>query len=389
MAKNSLLRAARHEKGWSQQELADFAQLSPSTIERAERGKPIRVDSIKRLCSCLQKTPEQLGLLVNSTPSGEYDEEPELLISSQILHQEQFHITLSPDYLSFLESEMKVRWSLYHTGGTQLVFQGLHTWVQHISNCANLLRGKDLYERALKLLSMGYQLQGSVLRDMMRYSEAYMAHRKAFLIAQGLFDPELIASALVREGITLNQQECPTEAIKCFNHALETIKRLEYVGLEGYIYQALSEAQAKAQKSQESWNSISLAEKKFERQSLIHEQTLTRYNTSSLEAQKGVNSILLNNYKQAVDQLDSSLIEYDPTLIRGRARLLMQKSEAYYGLGILDACVSNLKEAFILASSAGSSKIISKVHSLHKDLTQSKWRKERVVADLSNMLDLK
>jgi transcriptional regulator with XRE-family HTH domain len=67
--KNTLLRAARHQKGWNQQQLADFADLSLSTIERAERGEPIRVDSIQRLCTCLHKTPEQLGLL-----SGEHKE---------------------------------------------------------------------------------------------------------------------------------------------------------------------------------------------------------------------------------------------------------------------------------------------------------------------------
>lgn len=299
MVKNSLLRSARKEKGWTQQQLADFAQLSLSTIERAERGEPIRVDSIERICRCLQKTPEQLGLISNSVALGKPDDPH--------LHREPFHMISSGDYLSILENEMKLRWSLYHTGGTNLTYQGLNAWVQHITNYANLMRGNDLYERALTLLSMGYQLQGSVLRDMMCYSEAHMAHRKAFLIAQELFNPELIASALVREGITLNQQERPVEAINCFTRALETIKHLGYVKLEGYIYQALSEAQAKTQQSQESWNSISLAEKAFERQSHTPELSLTRFNTSSLAAQMGVNAMHLHEYKQAIDQLDQSL----------------------------------------------------------------------------------
>lgn len=207
-----------------------------------------------------------------------------------------------------------------------------------------------------------------------------------FFIAQGLSNPELIASALVREGITLNQQEYPVEAITCFTRALETIKKLGYAKLEGYIYQALSEAQAKAQQSKENWHSISLAEKAFERQTSIQEQTLIRFNASSLTAQKGVNAMLLHEYKQAVNQLDSSLANYDPALLRGRARLLIQKAEAYYALGILDACVSNAQDAFTLARSVGSSKILSRVKTLHTNLTQSKWRKERVVADLSNVL---
>ncbi len=58
--KNTLLRAARLQNRWSQQQLADFAGVSLSTVERAERGEPSRVDNIERLCACLQKTPEQL-----------------------------------------------------------------------------------------------------------------------------------------------------------------------------------------------------------------------------------------------------------------------------------------------------------------------------------------
>lgn len=61
--KNPLLRLERLRKGWSQQQLADFALVSLSTVARAERGEAIRIDSIQRLCECLSKTSEELGLL--------------------------------------------------------------------------------------------------------------------------------------------------------------------------------------------------------------------------------------------------------------------------------------------------------------------------------------
>jgi transcriptional regulator with XRE-family HTH domain len=61
--RNTLLRIERLRHGWSQQQLADFALVSLSTVERAERGEPIRVDNIQRLCECLSKTVEELGLL--------------------------------------------------------------------------------------------------------------------------------------------------------------------------------------------------------------------------------------------------------------------------------------------------------------------------------------
>src|SRR5216684_2576475 len=46
----------------TQQQLADFAEVSISTIERAERGDPIRVDCQQRICAYLNKTPQELGL---------------------------------------------------------------------------------------------------------------------------------------------------------------------------------------------------------------------------------------------------------------------------------------------------------------------------------------
>ncbi len=61
--RNMLLRAERLRHGWTQQQLADFAGISLSTVERAEKGESIRVDCIQRMCECLSKTSEELGLL--------------------------------------------------------------------------------------------------------------------------------------------------------------------------------------------------------------------------------------------------------------------------------------------------------------------------------------
>jgi transcriptional regulator with XRE-family HTH domain len=61
--RNILLRTERLRHGWTQQQLADFAGISLSTVERAEKGESIRVDCIQRICECLSKTSEELGLL--------------------------------------------------------------------------------------------------------------------------------------------------------------------------------------------------------------------------------------------------------------------------------------------------------------------------------------
>ena len=64
--RNHLLRTERLCRAWTQQQLAGFAGISLSTVERSERGEPIRVDCIQRLCECLSKSSEELGLLNSS-----------------------------------------------------------------------------------------------------------------------------------------------------------------------------------------------------------------------------------------------------------------------------------------------------------------------------------
>lgn len=71
------LRKARIGLGYTQKVLADFVQVSESTIKRAEAGKPLRVDNIHLICRYFsdrynrQVEPQELGLI-----SAEAEEEP-------------------------------------------------------------------------------------------------------------------------------------------------------------------------------------------------------------------------------------------------------------------------------------------------------------------------
>ena len=84
--------------------------------------------------------------------------------------------------------------------------------------------------------------------------------------------------------------------------------------------------------------------------------------------------------------IDKSLTKYDPAYIRGRARLLAQKAEAYYGQGFIEDSTATAEEALTLARSVGSSKTITRVRNLNTTLSQSQWRKERSVARLGAVL---
>lgn len=57
------LRSERRRRNLSQQMLADFAELSLSTIIRAERGQPISAHARQRICEYLGKSSVELGLV--------------------------------------------------------------------------------------------------------------------------------------------------------------------------------------------------------------------------------------------------------------------------------------------------------------------------------------
>ena len=61
--KGALLRAERRRRAWTQQLLADFARISVPTVQRAERGEALRMDTVQLLCDALGKTPQELGLV--------------------------------------------------------------------------------------------------------------------------------------------------------------------------------------------------------------------------------------------------------------------------------------------------------------------------------------
>lgn len=281
--------------------------------------------------------------------------------------------------IALLENELLSRWMLYYTGGAVRAALGFTHWLREVRGDAQ--QRKLFSERVLLVLCMSYQLQGCILRDMMHFPEAHKAFRQALLVAQELHSPELIAATLAREGILLLQQEKSLEAIDYLKRALELVKYLDLLRLEGYILQALSEAQARCQ-LQASWESLDCAERLLGQKSQMREHSSTHFNAASVLAQRGVNAALLHDYEQSVNLIDTSLKSYDATLVRGRARLLIQKAEAYWKLEELEACAQSLQEAFHFAQSVGASKTIARAKNLHAFLLQSPWGKEQEIAEL-------
>ncbi len=363
-----LVEEYRKRKHWSREKLAAELQVDTSTVYRMEQQHMIRNLERRRMLMGLLGVPAVLlGLSTDA----------------RILDKS---VKISNDRMAFFEEELAVRWDIYNTGGTARSYRGLDLWVQESEGFAQEADGTAWQGRANATLIMSYQLQGSVSRDMMHYGQAHTFYEKAYKVAKESEDSELMAATLARRGVTYIQQNKPTEAIEYLNSAHQMINGIGLPCLKGYILQALSEAYGQAQQGRESWRHVDLAEGTLQRRGEVLERSHCHLNTTSVTAQRGVNAVWLGDYERAVALIDKGLLKYDPTLVRGRARLVAQKAEALYGLQNITECAMIAEEAVVLANSVGSARTIARIKMLHESLMQSRWKHESGVARLEALL---
>jgi transcriptional regulator with XRE-family HTH domain len=412
---NDVLRYQRMNRGWSQQRLAEQLDTTEDMISKWERGisKPSPFYQ-EKLCILFNMKAKELDL-IDLPPTDQEDISAHLMNNllanqaflaqlrqsilqdfvktvSEIAGQSE-HIPgynrsngshLNEDLVVFFETMMLTHWNSYHTGGAERVIHGLNLFLKELEKLALAAQRTVWHHRILRQLTLGYQLQNCVLRDRLHYAQASIAYQKAFNIAQELEDDELLASALARQGVALVQQSKPKQAILYLDNALTIIDARNLPKLKGYILQALSEASAQDKRAYESWSYLGKAEAIAVQPT--QEQSFIRFHPAATLAQKGVDAVFLEEYKDAIESIDQSLKSYYPTGISGRARLIAMKAEAQYKMGTLDACVSSAQEALTLAQAVGSNKIVARVKSLHTDLQQSPWKEEDSIAQLGAML---
>jgi len=359
----------RKAKDWSQSDLAEVLKIDLRTVQRMERQAFIKNLDRREFLAGILEIPVALMGLENDQKLAE-----------------KVQRVLNHDRMAFFEQEMEARRSLYHTGGTICAACGLDAWIRELAEFIELAQGTGWQRRGLVLLTMSYQLQICVSRDLLDFAQAQEAGHKAYQIAQELNDPELLAATMAHQGIALLQEEKAIEAISYLNGGLEVVRYTGFPGIRSYILQALSEAYAKTQQSRECWQSIHLAERALEQYRQTQDYSKTQLFASSIIAQKGVNAVLLHDYERAEALIDKALMQYNPTFIRGRARLLAQKAEACSGLEMAEESATIAEEALRLARSVGSRKTTERIQSLHSRFQESRWRKERSVVRLGALL---
>lgn len=364
-----IVRYYRKRKKWSRSKLAQELGVDESTIYRMERRPTLRDPQRRQILIALLGIPASLMEVTEELP----------------LSKEVFPV-FNNDSMAFFEDQVGTRWDMYRTGGTLYASQGLKSFIQEIEHFAQKAQGTMWQARANALVCLTYQLQAGISSDLLQYEQAQQAYTKAFRVAEEANDSELLASALARQGVTFIQQNQPVEASTCLNAALETVHGRGFVSLRGYILKALSEAYALARQESPSVRAIEQAERTLEYTSGVLERSHCYINKASVLAQKGINAGLLQDHERAIVLIDKSLLTYSPTIVRGRARLLAQKAQAYYGLNDLWECITMAEEAYKLADAVGSAKTLARLRSLQQTLLHSRWGKEASVIRLGMLL---
>jgi transcriptional regulator with XRE-family HTH domain len=359
-------REARH---WTQQRLAEELGVDLRTVQRMEQRPMIKNVERRKLLIRLLGIPAALMAV-----------EGELQTS---IHTD---FLLNADPMSFFEDEVVTHWEVYHIGGTSRAARSLDRWMYEVTSFANSARGTGWHRRAQAVLAMSYQLQGNVQRDQMNFNEAHTAYQQAFRVAQELEDYELMSSALQRDGFIYCHQETPLEAIEYLTGSLKIIQGRGYARLRRQILGALSEAQAKAGLASDCWRTMDVLESAAQQSGHSGDRSSSLFRLIPLIEQKAINATLLGDHHRALALIDKSLTSYDPTGIRGKAKLMGHKAKTYLSLGEIDACVITAKEVVIMARSVGSEKRVAQMRVLYTALTQSKWKNERGVASLGALL---
>jgi transcriptional regulator with XRE-family HTH domain len=400
---NMLLRTARQQQGWSQQQLADFAGVSLSTIERAERGEPIRVDNLERICSCLEKTPEQLGLMPSYEEVKRRDANKAIaglvsglfISSTGITNVPPLAELWADDLLTIYARGIAACQDLYYNGNPHQVEAILPLYTHQTA----LLAGQPgtLQQSAAKLASQAYQMACELATDREDFGTARQAGQQAFTYAQLAKDANLQVNALIslaNLGWHLSSaQPCyirrhSRDALQAYQQAVSLLDNNVTPLLKGRTYAGIAEVYAMRGEFQEAMRAMGLAYEHFpmkpEDDPAYPYLRASRYSLYVFgDAQS---RLLLHQPKEAEKALIAMQKEtHDPEIEPiTKVDLLYYQAEAQIQQGEMEPSVTILTEAATLAKGLGSRLYFNKLAASYHHLEEQR-PKERVVTALEEV----
>lgn len=384
MVKNTLLQTARLQMGWSQQQLADFAQLSLSTIERAESGKQIRTDSIQRLCECLRCTPEELGLIKSKSQEQENVVQPHIQDITSLFNTSTMNM-MELWHNDLLAKGISACQNLYFNGNPHQVEAILPLYCRQTVSLAR--QSSSIQKKAAKLASLSHLLACELFADRENFGAAEQAGKEAFMYGQIADDIDLQVASLIGLGNIAFHRKWSSIALHVFQKAIALMDHATPL-LKGRTYSGIAEVYAMRGQFQETMRALGLAYKYFplepEKDPAYPYLRASRYalyvfgdaqSRLFLNQPKEANEALIAMQKETNDPEIEPITKLD--LLYYQAEVQIQKRE-------MDQSIVILTEAATLAKNLGSRLYFDKlVHSFNE--LNVKWPKEKRIAELEEL----
>jgi transcriptional regulator with XRE-family HTH domain len=411
--KNVLLRTERLRQGWSQRQLADFAEVSLSTVERAERGEQIRVDCIQRLCVCLEKTPEQLSLLnmefaekierrdfVHGALSltGAALIAPDELLNSntveRLLKALQKPTNIDEMTLTCLSGITKYYWQLFAgtTGVTRYhLLGGLSGHLQTITGLLEYPLPTDIQNRLCILASETTQTIGEIMFDMNDSSTAEIYYNTAIEAAKNAQNTTLQAVALGRKSFIPVYGENPRSAILLLQQAqclasqsTPDITRAWLSALEAEAYannQDVLSCSKALDKAEYFLERVKPGETGYEH---LGESEYARFSTTVLLGYKGVCNVRLRQPEAARKVLLESIALMGETRLRHKSITFVDLAMTYVQQEEIGEAYRYAEQALAIIAQTRSPRTFERVLDLRRELEQ--WKAEQCVKNLDEQI---
>jgi transcriptional regulator with XRE-family HTH domain len=399
------LRKERLRRGWKQRQLADFALIGLSAVERAEGGKSISLENVQRLCTCLGKSPEQLGLvkIENETSQMNATEDNKDMdakkrnsiqkigtaVGGSILLN---HVGYQPfsfgqrgvklhdeELLDIGKTEIPIWWRLY--------FEGYHTEIRNVLP-GYLLRLSPLAERpsryqqrAGNLASQAHQLAFLLAIQKQDFCTALMHTKEAFQYGAIAEDFNLQTSALIREGYVYYLVNDPESMLYQYQKAFQNCDKVPPL-LQGRTYTGLAKSHAFLKQEQEADHFLGLARDTFpEHPEKEPAYSFTHWDSFTPANYEIVACLQLNKPKSAWEVCEK-IAKAGALRTTHRVELLVRQAETTFALGKLDQCRSYVEQAVIAALELGSDLRYYEAYKVYV-LMRKKWPREQDVKELT------
>lgn len=357
--------------GMTQEELARRIGRSRRTIVTLEQSARVSDVKLRRTLALALNIPLHLLGLEDRAAAEATVLAPLVAPAASSKH-------LSRMVLETFAGNLRMRFAVYYTGSARRAGEGLRA---HIVDLSRLLEKRTTADRRmlLVLLSQNYQLQGLIARDQVDDAAAEQCFKHASLLAQEAGCVELDALAMARRAsVCLRRQQ--VEVAEQFCEAAEEIARRSAPVLRAYLALVSAEVQGR-QRRGECLKSLTVAREQLRRVDPEDDPLLLLPSTwcteQAIEDGQARCQVYLGKLADALEYYEELEQRLDPTLVRMRARMLLQYAWALYQGRDMSCCFSAL-EGLKLARAVGSRSNVDQAQGLAGELAGRFPRDERV-----------